>query len=191
MDAEFTDKANEACDAKQREDALRRFKLGELMPYADIFRKEAIIKLNMSGQEYEVIDSYCVNPQCNCTDTGLFFFKLPRTRYDDDFSFLLNYRTKKAEQPLKMDEGEAEKIALSLPEEVFNMFSQRRKKLKENIRPEIEEKLSKYYNNRNVAGKLVKLGRNKPCHCGSGKKYKKCCLDKDIEKYGGHFKVMV
>lgn len=25
----------------------------------------------------------------------------------------------------------------------------------------------------------MKLGRNKPCHCGSGKKYKKCCLEKD------------
>lgn len=23
------------------------------------------------------------------------------------------------------------------------------------------------------------LGRNEPCHCGSGKKYKKCCLEKD------------
>jgi len=23
------------------------------------------------------------------------------------------------------------------------------------------------------------LGRNDPCHCGSGRKYKKCCLDKD------------
>lgn len=22
-------------------------------------------------------------------------------------------------------------------------------------------------------------GRNEPCHCGSGKKYKHCCLDKD------------
>jgi tetratricopeptide (TPR) repeat protein len=26
-----------------------------------------------------------------------------------------------------------------------------------------------------------KLGRNDPCHCGSGKKYKKCCLDKDVQ----------
>lgn len=24
-----------------------------------------------------------------------------------------------------------------------------------------------------------KLGRNDPCHCGSGKKYKKCCMHKD------------
>jgi len=27
----------------------------------------------------------------------------------------------------------------------------------------------------------AKLGRNEPCHCGSGKKHKKCCLKKDRE----------
>ena len=26
---------------------------------------------------------------------------------------------------------------------------------------------------------MAKPGRNEPCHCQSGKKYKKCCLDKD------------
>jgi uncharacterized protein YecA (UPF0149 family) len=25
---------------------------------------------------------------------------------------------------------------------------------------------------------MSKLGRNDPCHCGSGKKYKKSCLEK-------------
>jgi len=28
--------------------------------------------------------------------------------------------------------------------------------------------------------KKVKVGRNDPCPCGSGKKYKQCCLDKDL-----------
>jgi hypothetical protein len=28
---------------------------------------------------------------------------------------------------------------------------------------------------------MRKTGRNEPCHCGSGKKYKHCCLDKDCE----------
>ncbi len=28
-----------------------------------------------------------------------------------------------------------------------------------------------------------KLGRNDPCFCGSGKKYKKCCLGKNIPSY--------
>ena len=27
---------------------------------------------------------------------------------------------------------------------------------------------------------MVKPGRNDPCPCGSGKKYKRCCLDKDV-----------
>ena len=28
----------------------------------------------------------------------------------------------------------------------------------------------------------MKLGRNKPCWCGSGKKFKKCHLDRDTQK---------
>ncbi len=28
----------------------------------------------------------------------------------------------------------------------------------------------------NVEERIKKMGRNEPCHCGSGKKYKKCCL---------------
>jgi uncharacterized protein YecA (UPF0149 family) len=27
----------------------------------------------------------------------------------------------------------------------------------------------------------AKVGRNKPCPCGSGRKYKKCCLDKIMQ----------
>jgi hypothetical protein len=29
---------------------------------------------------------------------------------------------------------------------------------------------------------VPRLGRNDPCHCGSGKKYKKCCYDKDQDR---------
>ena len=28
-----------------------------------------------------------------------------------------------------------------------------------------------------------KLGRNDPCHCGSGKKYKRCCMEKDKKRW--------
>ncbi|GEM_PF-3870012 len=28
---------------------------------------------------------------------------------------------------------------------------------------------------------MSKIGRNDPCHCGSGNKYKKCCLERDAE----------
>lgn len=29
---------------------------------------------------------------------------------------------------------------------------------------------------RQAPAQSIQLGRNDPCHCGSGKKYKKCCL---------------
>ena len=29
---------------------------------------------------------------------------------------------------------------------------------------------------------MSKIGRNDPCHCGSGKKYKKCCLNQKSAK---------
>ena len=30
-----------------------------------------------------------------------------------------------------------------------------------------------------MTAKTPRPGRNDPCHCGSGRKYKQCCLDKD------------
>ena len=49
-----------------------------------------------------------------------------------------------------------------------------------------KEKVSHY-----TGVKMRKLGRNEPCHCGSGKKYKKCCLKKDIREMGEPVKVSV
>jgi tetratricopeptide (TPR) repeat protein len=35
---------------------------------------------------------------------------------------------------------------------------------------------------------MAKTGRNDPCPCGSGRKYKLCCLEKDEEAERGRFK---
>jgi len=52
------------------------------------------------------------------------------------------------------------------------------------------EKISRFKEkNSNSENKKRKLGKNEPCHCGSGKKYKKCCLDEDIKKYGKTIKI--
>jgi hypothetical protein len=34
----------------------------------------------------------------------------------------------------------------------------------------------------------MKLSRNESCHCGSGKKYKNCCLKKEHSPYCDHSK---
>lgn len=55
------------------------------------------------------------------------------------------------------------------PQEIFEEFE------KPNLRP-LPDKPFKFGGS-NVMGK--KIGRNDPCPCGSGKKYKKCCLGKE------------
>ncbi len=40
---------------------------------------------------------------------------------------------------------------------------------------ERREEIYKKFRNRNTVVKGPKIGRNDPCPCGSGKKYKKCC----------------
>lgn len=44
----------------------------------------------------------------------------------------------------------------------------------------VEERkaITKEYNTTRIVVKEDKIGRNEPCPCGSGKKYKKCCLNK-------------
>lgn len=44
---------------------------------------------------------------------------------------------------------------------------------------ERRREIKKEYNISKTVIKGEKIGRNDPCHCGSGKKYKKCCMAKD------------
>ena len=50
--------------------------------------------------------------------------------------------------------------------------------LSKEIRKEIKSK----YRSSVMIVKTNKIGRNDPCPCGSGKKYKKCCMLKEAEK---------
>lgn len=43
---------------------------------------------------------------------------------------------------------------------------------------ERRKEIKKEYNKSQIVVKEKKIGRNEPCPCGSGKKYKKCCLNK-------------
>lgn len=43
---------------------------------------------------------------------------------------------------------------------------------------EERKEIKKEYNRSKIVVKDKKIGRNEPCPCGSGKKYKQCCLNK-------------
>jgi SWIM/SEC-C metal-binding protein len=49
----------------------------------------------------------------------------------------------------------------------------------ESDKPEDISDMERLLNPTEPAAKMVQVGRNEPCPCGSGKKYKNCCLMKD------------
>jgi uncharacterized protein YecA (UPF0149 family) len=46
---------------------------------------------------------------------------------------------------------------------------------------EEEEKIKEFFHSIQIQREGAKTGRNDPCPCGSGKKFKKCCLNKEQE----------
>jgi uncharacterized protein YecA (UPF0149 family) len=59
------------------------------------------------------------------------------------------------------------------PHEIFEKYE------KPNMKP-LPDKPFVYKGGEQTVVKGEKVGRNDPCPCGSGKKYKKCCLGKDL-----------
>ena len=66
--------------------------------------------------------------------------------------------------------------------EIYNLCEKNGWKVIVNIEPDKEEDISDFNKllghkteNTRTFVKEIKIGRNDPCLCGSGKKYKKCC----------------
>jgi len=178
--------------AKIKNEALDSFEPMELMPYIDIFGVENIIELNIGNKDYQILDQYCIMPDCTCSSIGLNFFEkvhsVNRTR-EPDFSLRYDYIEQIIEDPIGIEEAELnnfrEELLWILDNKLGKKFKIRHKELKKEVLPYIEEKIKDY--KQEYAKR--KLGRNEPCYCGSGKKYKKCCLLKDIEEYGRAIKI--
>jgi len=71
----------------------------------------------------------------------------------------------------KKIEEEKKKLAKPTPEQAAVIEGSKNATDKEADRKAAEKEAEK-----------LKLGRNEPCHCGSGKKFKKCCIDKKVTK---------
>lgn len=92
------------------------------------------------------------------------------------------------QSPLDLDElEESTPVTLEIDYEALylNMLKAKAKWLSglpawETILPkETRLELKREYAKEGTIIKDKKIGRNDPCHCGSGKKYKHCCMNKD------------
>ncbi len=118
------------------------------------------IAWEFDDKEYIMADAYCKNPECTCQST--FIIIAPKDNITEGKGFFYNYENKAFEES-EHDIPQNWIEEIQADDELHDIFRQRHK----DIRAAFLEQL--------LLGFDTKIGRNDPCPCGSGKKYKKCC----------------
>ncbi|MFC1863490.1 SEC-C metal-binding domain-containing protein, partial [Thermodesulfobacteriota bacterium] len=142
-----------------------------ILPYGDEF----LVTIN--GEQCIIFDQYCLLPKCPCTDTNLDIVTIDKLRKTGkEICFIsLNYRKKRwkllDESPFSIS---LETVRTAIEEQIPNIYQQMHKRHKKLKAIYSHSKKNHYASKQEV--QYPKVGRNDPCPCGSGKKYKKCCL---------------
>ena len=160
-------------------------------------------QLQYRGREYLVEDQYCPNPDCDCQSVHLVFYESVN-RHDGTvhiyqrFSGQVTFAGELVvEKTTKCDRALAKAVLKACWAEhrhELDMFKDRYGEVKEIGRRSLAERPSGAFVSRPLPGSraeeqlaadgedqlpaTAKIGRNAACPCGSGKKYKKCCLGK-------------
>lgn len=159
---------------------------GEMIGFIDVFPCGLAFNFPFDNERWAVDDQYCVQPRCSCSETILSFLRLVdssgvRTRkISAPPSFRYNYRTHET-KPLS-------NWPATGPKDLLSALKASSPKLDEHLRlrhlilqslyaRQVIERIKSRLGSLPAALR-PKIGRNDPCPCGSGRKYKHCCLNK-------------
>jgi len=202
LDDQFKDEILSHIEPKAKsEHALReRIDLPEfdaegnsLVVYSEIYRIEPYENLvfEFDGKEYLVFDQYCPRPTCDCKEVVLVFYLVEEDSLKSEhvLAYRVEFETGK-KTVLGKEAGVSNRLARDLYRGLTREFATERNAISffENRYWQIKKWGATYFG---AAGDEInetpetpgapvkaaarKIGRNDPCPCGSGKKYKKCC----------------
>lgn len=161
---------------------------GYMISYSKVFHPEGSVLDGKTGisfsfefenRKYFIEDLYCMSPECDCQEARFMFMELNKEKkvLSDIFSVTLSFQNK-IEFDFFENYTKIEAIRLfskwreSFPA-LLHTVNYRYDEMKTVGRELIISDLSR---TERLGRKKKKIGRNDPCPCGSGKKYKKCCL---------------
>jgi hypothetical protein len=164
---------------------------GLMAAYTDIFPFAERPTFEAESGSWMVEDQYCVQPRCRCTDAVLSFFLLPKESDDPSTAdtrpggkplkeqaavrYELRRRSWKIDSSTVLSPPETRRLveALELARpDLISLLETRRKQL----RRLYKRSLAEVHEPDPAPPRFgTKVGRNEPCPCGSGRKYKRCC----------------
>jgi len=144
------------------------WRVGGMLPYCEVFkwvRSDIYFLDDEAKTAFNIQDMYCITPGCECGDMVVLFQQL--SQYEPQTVGIAEVNLSGA-TVLKPEPGQEETLNL-----LWSAFRKRH--------PAYLARFAQHDADMKSIGKKVnvptrpKVGRNEPCPCGSGKKYKKCC----------------
>ncbi len=154
---------------------------GKMLAYSEVFGSRDIDKFSFEIDESEkwfFDDQYCSNPKCLCNEVVLTFFKIDASKKTQEPEFAVRMNIKSFKYDVEYNKCGASKISDVIRylhnnrPEVFAILKSRYTEMK-NASREVIKRFGQELKKEEQS--IGKVGRNDPCPCGSGKKYKKCC----------------
>jgi SEC-C motif domain protein len=152
-----------------------------MVSYREVFPWSEDHPFSIGGQAYLAADLYCLNSGCNCTNVHLDFLGFDKgIHFNEHDPTLVAYEYQTGKWNV-LERGKAAHSPTSLMKELLRTYpnfgsviSERRATMKLLYRRYMESVgADMAYSESGPPARTV--GRNAPCPCGSGKKYKKCC----------------
>jgi hypothetical protein len=147
---------------------------GTMYAYNEVLPHGDQLIFFMGDKRFVIIDMHCLIPKCSCTETILMI-----GHSEDDSTPEIDISVDFKKKTWQLLESKNNRLSLesarsAIEEQIPDLYQQlrdRQARLKsiykhcrrKNYRPEPRITSDK-------------IGRNDPCFCGSGKKYKKCCM---------------
>jgi hypothetical protein len=156
---------------------------GNLIFYEEIIPYPAPIFIKIKDEFIKILDMYCLNPRCKCHETHLLFSPMADKHADntdslEEMHIAYDYKTKNWYVSELGNIDIAPEILMNRlisSFDISSIYSKHHKDLRM-----LYKNFREKYVDENITADSEKIPRNAPCPCGSGKKYKKCCMLKDI-----------
>lgn len=153
---------------------------GKAIKYIDAFgiQDGIALKSKYEGKTYWIYDYYCMHPNCECNEVYLEFTEEQKSKqavghhfgvrvsFKDESYVLEDYNFSKQKAMEIVDD------TLKYSHDAIELCKVRYKLMKDKGTQIIVDQANAA---RQPVVKGADTGRNEPCPCGSGKKYKKCC----------------
>jgi len=158
-----------------------------MMQYQEVFPNARTICFETAGSSWVVFERYCSGPDCSCQEVCLDIAKVPGSiarqprvvvKEKDVASVSYNYATGAINVRKAAPPGWPSALDLFAALQAANPELRVRLRRRQRVLRQLHRNAKRAHDARTPAQARrppTKVGRNEPCPCGSGKKFKHCC----------------